>query len=185
MSLERIDIMIMESLRDGEISSSEKEAILKEAEAFGISKEIVISMINAESKKRQEVDAKKELELKKREAEKREIENKEKAQILKSKFEDSDWSEGIFHVQAENWIPWSMSIAAVIGIVNAVTHHKAWYAYIGMFFLFAIYGFVFYAITYLISIITKRVPFLDWHKPILIAYSVITIALLCYFIIPF
>lgn len=196
MSLEVIEIMIKESLRDGEISASEKETIVKQGESFGISKETVISMINAEveklnikitqeSKQKQEEEAKKAIESKKRENEKKKIESNKNGEILRSKFNGSDWSEGIFYDQAETWIPWSMSIAAVLGIVNAVTHHKAWYAYIGMFLLFAVYGFVFYAITYLISMITKRVPFLDWHKPVLIAFGVLVLAIICYLVIPF
>ena len=69
MSLEVIEIMIKESLRDGEISASEKETIVKQGESFGISKETVISMIDAEvdklnikvsqeSKQKQEEEAK-------------------------------------------------------------------------------------------------------------------------------
>ena len=82
MSLEVIEIMIKESFRDGEISASEKEAIVNTGESFGISKETVISMIDAEvdkfnikvlqeSKKKQVEEEKKELEREKREIEKR------------------------------------------------------------------------------------------------------------------
>jgi hypothetical protein len=51
MSLEVIEMMIKESLRDGEISASERETLIKQGELFGISKEIVFAMIDAEVEK--------------------------------------------------------------------------------------------------------------------------------------
>lgn len=54
MSLEVIEMMIKESLRDGEISASERETLVKQGESFGISKETVSSMIESEINKHQE-----------------------------------------------------------------------------------------------------------------------------------
>lgn len=54
MSLEVIELMIKESLRDGEISSSEQETILQQGELMGISKDTVLSLINAEISKHHE-----------------------------------------------------------------------------------------------------------------------------------
>jgi hypothetical protein len=78
MSLEVIEMMIKESLRDGEISASERETLVKQGELFDISKETVVSMIDAEveklnikvkeeQKKKQEQDIRIELENNKRE----------------------------------------------------------------------------------------------------------------------
>lgn len=54
MSLEVIEMMIKESLRDGEISASERETLVKQGESFDISKETVSSMIESEINKHQE-----------------------------------------------------------------------------------------------------------------------------------
>lgn len=50
MSIEVIELMIKESLRDGVISENEKVTILQEAEAFGISKNIVESILDEQKK---------------------------------------------------------------------------------------------------------------------------------------
>lgn len=188
MSLEVIEMMIKESLRDGEISASERETLVKQGESFGISKETVVSMIDAEvDKLNSKVN-----EEKKKQQEADEIRGQEKVKREKEKKNEEkeirwyNWNEdGFFGDQSPAWISVSMIVFAILGIVNAYTHSKAWYAYIGMFFLFAFYGFVFYTVTYLISMITKRVPFLDWYKPVLIAYSSIVLAIICYLVIPF
>lgn len=73
MSLEVIEMMIKESLRDGEISASEKETIVNQGESYGISKETVISMIDAEIKQIQNKKIKKEIE----------NDNQEKKEIVK------------------------------------------------------------------------------------------------------
>lgn len=46
MSLEVIEIMIKEALRDGVISENEKLTIIQEAEAFGISRNLVESILD-------------------------------------------------------------------------------------------------------------------------------------------
>ena len=97
MSLEVIEMMIKESLRDGEISASERETLVKQGESFGISKETVFSMIDAEveklnskikeeKKKQQEADAKKELEKVKRENEAKKLKVEEAKNIMVSFF---------------------------------------------------------------------------------------------------
>jgi len=59
MSLEVIEMMIKESLRDGEISASERETLVKQGESFGISKETVLGLIE---EKLNEIKKKKEKE---------------------------------------------------------------------------------------------------------------------------
>jgi len=201
MSLEVIELMIKESLRDGEISTVEKETILKQADEFGISKETAISMIDEEVKKsnlkkseevkrKQEAEKKEKLESEKRkiEAEKRAVENakKEKDEDFYRNFykwkENWDWDPGF------NFFTWCWLYAgpgALLGILNAYTHDKGWGAYFGMFFLGLLYGFITYGIVVGISFATKRKPLLDWHKTLLIPFGLLVIAFICYFVIPF
>jgi hypothetical protein len=196
MSIAIIEEMIKAALQDEKISLDEKDAVLKKAKEYNISEVLVLELIKAEEDKiedKKTLEAKQKLEHQEKktiETEEKELEKKRKKAIknageLSSKFNDSYWAEGIFGEQATTWIPFSIIITGVIGIVNAATHDKAWYAYIGMFLLFSSFGFVFYAITYLISMLTKRVPFLDWHKPVLIAFGVLVLAIICYLVIPF
>jgi hypothetical protein len=81
MSLEVIELMIKEALRDGEISASEKETILKQGESFGISNETVIALIDSEihklNIKYSKESKQKEVEVLKEEREKDKIEIKE------------------------------------------------------------------------------------------------------------
>lgn len=57
MSLEVIEMMIKESLKDGEISENERETIINQGVSLGVSKDIIISIID---KKVKEVKCKKE-----------------------------------------------------------------------------------------------------------------------------
>lgn len=198
MSLEVIEMMIKESLRDGEISASERETLVKQGESFGISKETVISMIDAEvdklnikvneeKKKQQEADERRLQEKVKREKEEEkriaEKAKKEKLYEYKSNFED--WKDDFDEV---NFLTWGLlygGIGLIVGILNAYTHDKGWSAYIGMPLLGLIYGYMAYGIAIGLSFIAKRKPLLDWHKPILIAYSIIVLAFICYLVIPF
>ncbi|MGC6433147.1 MAG: hypothetical protein ACON4M_03015 [Crocinitomicaceae bacterium] len=172
MSLETIEMIIRESLRDGEFTAQEREVILKQAEKFGISKETVEAIIKTEienfnSKIKQKEDK-----------------SKQKIDYEKEEYWRYKWSE-FFGDQSENWISISMLVFALLGIINAYTHNKAWYSFIGMFFLFSIYGFVFYSFTFLISMLTKRVPFLDWPKTTFLTFSVVVLVFILYSVIPF
>ncbi len=198
MSLEVIEMMIKESLRDGEISASERETLVKQGESFGISKETVISMIDAEvdklnikvneeKKKQQEADERRLQEKVKREKEEEkriaEKAKKEKLYEYKSNFED--WKDDFDEF---NFLTWGLlygGIGLIVGILNAYTHDKGWGAYIGMPLLGLIYGYMAYGIAIGLSFIAKRKPLLDWHKPMLIAYSIIVLAFICYLVIPF
>lgn len=198
MSLEVIEMMIKESLRDGEVSTSERETLVKQGESFGISKETVVSMIDAEveklnskikeeKKKQQEAYAKKELEKVKRE--------KEAAAALKKKAKkekqyeyEGNFEEWKYDFDEVNFLTWGLlygGIGLVVGIINAYSHSKGWGAYIGMSLLGLVYGYMAYGIAIGISFIAKRKPILDWHKPVLIAYSVLVLAFICYLVIPF
>jgi len=198
MSLEVIEMMIKESLRDGEISASERETLVKQGESFGISKETVVSMIDAEveklnskieeeKKKQQEADAKKELEKVKRENEAKKLiaekTKKEKQYEYKNNFKN--WEEWFDEM---NFLTWGLlygGIGLIVGILNAYTHNKGWGAYIGMPLLGLVYGYMAYGIAVGLSFLTKRKPLLDWHKPVLIVYSVLVLAFICYLVIPF
>ncbi len=198
MSLEVIEMMIKESLRDGEISASERETLVKQGESFGISKETVISMIDAEvdklnlkvsqeSKQKQEEETKREIERTKRkiEAEKLALEKakKEKQYEYEGNFEDwADWFDEM------SFLTWGLlygGIGLIVGILNAYTHSKGWGAYIGMPLLGLLYGYMAYGIAIGLSFLTKRKPLLDWHKPVLIAYGVLVLAFIFYLVIPF
>jgi len=198
MSLEVIEMMIKESLRDGEISASERETLVKQGESFGISKETVFSMIDAEveklnskikeeKKKQQEADAKKELEKVKREneAKKLKVEEAKKEKQYEYKGNFQEWKYDFDEV---NFLTWGLlygGIGLVVGIINAYSHSKGWGAYIGMPLLGLVYGYMAYGIAIGISFIAKRKPLLDWHKPVLIVYSVLVLAFICYLVIPF
>lgn len=198
MSLEVIEMMIKESLRDGEVSTSERETLVKQGESFGISKETVISMIDAEvdklnikvsqaSKQKQEEESKKEIERANRkiEAEKIALEQEKKEKISKYRSNFSEWESDF---DEANFFTWGLlygGIGLIVGILNAYTHDKGWGAYIGMPLLGLIYGFMAYGIVVGLTFLTKRKPLLDWHKPVLIAYGVIVLAFICYLVIPF
>jgi hypothetical protein len=182
MSLEVIEIMIKESLRDGEISASEKETIVKQGESFGISKETTISMIDAEIDK---LNIKVSQESKQKQEEEAKKAKKEKQSEYYGNFEE--WKEDTFN-EGLSFLTWGLlygGLGLFVGILNAYTHDKVWYAYIGMIFLGLIYGYMAYGVAVGLSFITKRKPLLDWHKPVLIAYGVLVLAFICYLVIPF
>lgn len=198
MSLEVIEIMIRESLADGEISVSEKDAIIKHGESYGISKEIVISMIDAEvdrlnnkasqeSKQKQEEEAKKEIERAKLKIkdEKIALEQEKKKKNNKYHGNFSEWESNFDEINFFTWGLLYGGIGLFVGILNAYTHDKSWGAYIGMLLLGLIYGYMAYGIVVGLTFLTKRKPLLDWHKPVLIAYGVLVLALICYLVIPF
>ena len=200
MSLEVIEIMIKESLRDGEISASEKETIVKQGESFGISKETVISMIDAEvdklnikvsqeSMQKQEEEARKEIERTKRRIESEKLALEKAKKEKQSEYSENfyEWKEDTFN-EGLSFLTWGLlygGLGLFVGILNAYTHDKVWYAYIGMIFLGLIYGYMAYGVAVGLSFITKRKPLLDWHKPVLIAYGVLVLAFICYLVIPF
>ena len=153
MSIEVIEEMIKAALQDEKISLEEKDEILKLAKELNISEDIVLSLIKAEevkienkkeleSKHKQEEAEKKALEIRVKELEKKKKKSNKKAKLQSSKFNDTYWAEGIFSEQATTWLPLSMIIAGILGIVNAFTHNKAWYSYIGMFLLFSLFGII-------------------------------------------
>ena len=99
MSLEVIEMMIKESLRDGEISASERETIVKQGESLGISKEIIINLmdetVNKEERKKREAET---AERSKELADKQEFEriknydhDKEKREIFKEQKGQTLW----------------------------------------------------------------------------------------------
>jgi hypothetical protein len=198
MSLELIEIIIKESLRDGEISDAERATIFKKGEVFGISKEIVNSLINAEVEK---LSYKKLEEQRKQKEEEQRLENervKRERDLQKSIDEEflakrnlevqnnfNDWKDNFDEV---NFLTWGLlygGIGLILGVLNAYTHNKEWLSYIGMPILCLIYGYLVYAASIGISFLTKRKPLLDWHKPILIAFIVMVLFMIIYFLIPF
>lgn len=194
MSLEVIEIMIKESLRDGEISSTEKEEIVKTGESFGISKETILKMIDDEVNKYKkkvlnEEKQKKEEEIRKeREKEHKRSQEKKIALEEKKKEKEYQFREWSDYFDGTSFFTWGLlygGIGILIGILNAYTHAKGWGAYIGMSFLGLFFGLCAYGIAVGLSFMTKRKPLLDWNKPMLIAYSIIVLAFICYLVIPF
>jgi len=195
MSLEVIEVMIKESLRDGVLDTAEKENIVEMGESFGISKETVIPMIEAEVEKfnnkvTKEAKEKKEQEIK----QVLDAKEKRKKAAEQQKQEEAKQNKPIYKNNYEIWIDDDIKpiitfglgaiIGLLIGVLNAYTHSKGWSAYIGMPLLGIFYGLLTGGIAYGISLIIKRKP-TDWHKPVIIAYGVLVLGFICYLVIPF
>jgi hypothetical protein len=196
MSLEVIEIMILDSLKDGEISSLEKDSIVKQGQSFGISEETILSMIDAGVKKHQDNI----LKLEKQKEEEELINKKEKLRIEEEanklatekikKQKDyeyrvnfKEWEDDLGEVS----FLWGLlygAIGLIVGIINAYSHNKGWMSYIGMALLGFIYGVIAYGIVIGLSFLQKRKPLLDWQKPFLIGYFTLVLVFISYLLIP-
>lgn len=196
MGLEVIEMIIKESFRDGEITKDEIETLVKQGESYGIAKDTVIEMINAE-KKNKELETKQKLKqqeekeiaiaLMKKEQEKSRKEFK-KRQVKKNyDYNFSEW-ESDFDFLLTFVVGWGLlygGIGLIVGVINAYTHNKGWGSYIGMSLLGLIYGYMVNGIVIGLSFLQKRKPLLDWYKPVSIAFGILVLFFIYFLVIPF
>jgi len=173
MSLQVIELLIKESINDGQLSENERSSILKQAKLFSISEDVVNQLIDQElsnfTKKNEE--------------------SKERARKTTKKAQEEVFLVNYSHWDDDRdidfWWVFGPFLTGLLGIVNSYTHDKKWYAYILMFLLFALYGLLIRWSRDLISQALKRGPFKDWPMAVKISYIVLILIFILYSVIPF
>lgn len=186
MSLEVIEILITEAVKDGKIDTQEYQKIVEEANNYGISEITVKSLVDqalADREKKQiSQERKKEEDKKLLEQERLKIESEKLTAEIKENYDH--WLEEL-DTTAAIYIAIGTLLGICLGFANAYTHNKSWYSYLFMAIPGAFIGILIVGLAVLLSYITKRKMFHNWPVWTWVLYLLLSLSIIIYMIIPF